>query len=270
VICRFLDADGNEHLGQPLDNPYNEMLEVESPFEKKDGSSEAALILEPPLKMAKMLSPVPGYPPIICCGLNYRNHAEEVGLPIPSKPTLFSKTPNALQNPYDSIILPEIARNEVDYEGELAVIIGRKCKDVSPEKATDYILGYTVANDVSARRWQGKKGGGQWYRSKSFDTFLPLGPSITAAWSLDPSDLLIKTTLNGTIVQESSTKDMIFSVPEIVSFCSTDTTLLPGTIILTGTPSGVGYIRDPPLYLQPGDRVEVEIDGIGRLINTVK
>jgi len=242
---------------------------IESPFESKDGSVEARLILEPPVKMSKLLSPVPGVPAIICCGLNYRAHAEEVGLEIPRTPTLFSKTPNSIQNPYDPIVIPRSARNEVDYEGELAIVIGKKAKDIQPNEAMDHILGYTIANDVTARRWQGKKGGGQWYRGKSFDTFLPLGPSITAAWALDPSDVLLVTRVNEKVVQESSTKDMIFSVPELIAFCSTDTTLMPGTIILTGTPSGVGFTRDPPLYLKHGDRVEVEIEGIGKLINYV-
>jgi len=269
-ICRFVDHEGVERLGQPFDNPYNELLMVADPFESKDGSNEARLVLEPPLKMAKMLHPIPVVPSIICCGLNYKKHAEEVGIPIPRSPVLVSKTPNTLNNPYDPIIIPKTAPDEVDYEGELAIVIGKTCKDVSADEAMSYILGYTCANDVTARRWQGKKGGGQWYRGKSFDTFLPLGPSITAAWVLDPSDLAITTKLNGEVVQSSRTSDMIWSVAELVSFCSTDTTLHPGTVILTGTPEGVGYTRDPPLYLKSGDRVEVEIEGIGKLINTVK
>eukprot|EP00466_Bigelowiella_natans_P015698 jgi/Bigna1/127315/aug1.4_g2023 len=282
---------------------YNEMLEVTDPFETKEGATEAKLILEPPLKMAKMLSPVDNAPDIICCGLNYKQHAKEVGLDIPKLPTLFSKSRNTLQNPYDPIELPSCAENEVDYEGELAVVIGRRGRNIPKEEAMDYVFGYTVANDITARRWQGKKGGGQWFRGKSFDTFLPLGPSITAAWSLDPSDLRIVTEVNGQIVQESSTKDMIFDVPTLINFCSMDTTLMPGTIILTGTPAGVGllerihvltflsyrfllceqelsifahaqssfpgYVRDPPLYLKAGDRVSVQIEGIGKLINPV-
>jgi len=252
-----------------MDNPYGEFIPLSNPFETKEGSVESRVIGEPLVKMAKLLSPVPNIPAVVCCGLNYRKHAEEVSLPIPERPTLFSKSPSAVQNPYDPIVLPKSARDEVDYEGELAVVIGKKCKDISPEEASDYILGYTIANDITARRWQGKKGGGQWFKSKSFDTFLPLGPSITAAWAIDVSDLALKTTLNGEVVQESRTSDMIFDIPTIVSYCSTDTTLLPGTVILTGTPEGVGFVRDPPLYLKAGDRVEVEIEGIGKLVNMV-
>ena len=157
---------------------------------------------------------------------------------------------------------------EVDYEAELAVIIGRECKDVSVENALDFVAGYTIANDVTARRWQGKRGGGQWVRSKSFDTFLPLGPFLVPRREVDlKAGLRIRTWHNGDLVQDGTTADMLFDVPALIAFLSQGTTLLPGTVILTGTPAGVGYTRG--VYLKSGDTVRISIDGLGTLFNTV-
>lgn len=210
---------------------------------------------------------------ILCIGLNYRRHAEETGARIPQHPVLFMKNLGAVQDPGGPIRLPSRpapASSEVDYEGELAVVLARDCRDATPENALSFVAGYTCANDVSARDWQKQRGGSQWCRGKSFDTFCPLGPVLVTPDELpDPNTLTLQTRLNGRTVQSSSTADMIFSVPELIAFLSGGTTLPAGTVILTGTPEGVGMARTPPLWLQAGDRVEVEIGGIGILDNPV-
>lgn len=208
---------------------------------------------------------------IWCIGLNYRRHAEETGAKIPEQPVVFAKGPNTVQHPGGPIELPRhLASDQVDYECELAVVIGRRCKNVRPEDALDYVLGYTCANDVSARDWQIKRGGSQWSRGKTFDTFAPLGPVLVTPEDIpDPNALRISTRLNGEVVQDSHTSDMIFSVREIIAFLSGSTTLLPGTVILTGTPEGVGMARTPPRWLTPGDQVTIEIEKIGELTNHV-
>lgn len=221
--------------------------------------------------IAKVLAPVTPAA-IICIGLNYKFHAAEAGMAIPERPIVFCKGNNTVQNPGDPILIPTVAvSNEVDYECELAVIIGKPCKNVSKEDALDYVLGYTCANDVSARDWQLKWGGGQWCRGKFFDTFCPLGPVLVTPETIkDPNALAIKTVLNGETVQDWNTNDMIFDVPTLISFLSQSTTLLPGTVILTGTPQGVGMARKPALFLQSGDVVTIEIEGIGALTNPVE
>ena len=208
---------------------------------------------------------------IFCIGLNYRRHAEEGNAPIPEWPVVFMKSKASVQHPGGPIYLPRHLRSdEVDYECELAVVIGKRCKNVSRERALDYVFGYTCANDVSARDWQRARGGSQWCRAKTFDTFCPLGPCLVTTDELaDPSALTIKTVLNGNVMQDWTTDDMIFDVPALVSFLSGSTTLLPGTVILTGTPHGVGFARKPPVFLQPGDTVSIEISGIGTLTNPV-
>ena len=208
---------------------------------------------------------------IYAIGLNYRKHAEETGAKIPEHPIVFLKSPTAVQDPERPIVLPRHLRSdEVDFEGELGVIIGYECKNVSRDEALGYVLGYTIANDVSARDWQKTWGGSQWCRGKTFDTFCPVGPAFVTASSVkDPDNLAITSRVNGVTMQQSNTRDMIFSVAEIVEFLSGSTTLLPNTLILTGTPEGVGMGRQPPVYLQPGDVVEIEIEGIGILRNPV-
>ena len=208
---------------------------------------------------------------MMCIGLNYRHHAAESQVPIPDHPVLFFKSTSSVQNPGDPIVLPRHLRStEVDYECELAVVIGKKCKNVSRENALEYVLGYTCANDVSARDWQIKWGGSQWCRGKTFDTFAPLGPCLVLKDEIpDPAVLKIRTVLNGRVMQDWHCDDLIFDVPTIISFLSGSTTLLPGTVILTGTPHGVGFARKPPVFLQPGDSVTIEIDRIGALTNPV-
>ena len=194
---------------------------------------------------------------IICVGLNYKDHAEEFGLPIPDEPILFMKPSTAVIGHEDVIELPSISKR-IDYEGELAVVISKDCKNVSYEEAKDYILGYTCFNDVTARDLQQKDG--QWTRSKSFDTFAPIGPYIALNSSINPSNLKIETRLNGEVVQKSNTKNLIFDAFRLVEFVSSIMTLKKGDVIATGTPSGVGMLKD-------GDVVEIEIENIGLLRN---
>lgn len=208
---------------------------------------------------------------ILCIGLNYRHHAEETGAKIPQFPVLFMKSLGTVQNPGDPIVLPtHLKSDQVDYECELAVVIGKAAKNVSKADALDYVLGYTAANDVSARDWQKQFGGSQWCRGKTFDTFCPLGPVLVTADEIaNPNALGIKTLLNGETMQDWNTNDMIFDVPTLIEFLSGSTTLLPGTVILTGTPHGVGMARTPPVFLKSGDTISIEIEGIGALTNPV-
>jgi 2-keto-4-pentenoate hydratase/2-oxohepta-3-ene-1,7-dioic acid hydratase in catechol pathway len=223
-----------------------------------------------PADAAKILAPIQPTS-ILCIGLNYRHHAAESGAPIPVHPVLFFKNVASVQNPGDPIALPTFLKSdEVDYECELAVVIGKRCKNVSRADALNYVLGYTCGNDVSARDWQKGKGGGQWCRGKSFDTFAPLGPCLVTRDEIpNPNCLKIKTILNGETVQDWNTNDMIFDVATLIEFLSGSTTLLPGTVILTGTPHGVGMARKPALWLKDGDTVTIEIEKIGALTNPV-
>ncbi len=212
----------------------------------------------------KILAPLA--PPLVFgIGLNYRAHAAETGKEAPSAPVVFAKAPTSVIGPDDPIILPTAGPACVDYEVELAIVIGRTCRNVTADDAGDVILGYTVGNDVSSRDWQRKLG--QWVRAKSFDTFCPLGPCIVT--DIDPSELPLRSVLNGQVMQESTTADLIFSVSELVEFLSADLTLQAGTVIMTGTPSGVGVARDPQVFLRDGDRITCAIDGIGELSNPV-
>ena len=206
-------------------------------------------------------------PNVIAVGLNYREHARESGSPLPPAPLVFLKATSAVVGDGHPIVLPREAPDEVDYEAELAVVIGRRAKDVPVERALDSVLGYTCANDVSARDCQ-RRIDRQWARAKSFDTFCPLGPWIETI--LDPSDLAIRLHLNGEPMQDSRTSDLIFDVPSLVSYLSRQMTLLPGTVIMTGTPPGVGFARTPPRFLRAGDEVAVEIEGLGRMTNPVE
>ncbi len=221
-------------------------------------------------EVARLLAPLEPRA-ILCIGLNYRQHAAETNAPLPQFPVLFVKNPASVQNPGDPIELPRTLRSDrVDYECELAVVIGRACRNVTRADALGYVLGYTCANDVSARDWQKEGGGTQWCRGKSFDTFAPLGPCLVTSDELtNPNALGIRTIVSGETLQDCSTSDMIFDVATIIEFLSASTTLLPGTVILTGTPHGVGMARTPARFLQPGDSVTIEIEGIGALTNPV-
>jgi len=208
---------------------------------------------------------------IICIGLNYRSHADELKLPYPENPVVFMK-PGTCAAGHDAAVVKPRITEKMDYEVELAVVIGRPCKDVPPEEALSYVLGYTCANDLSTRDWQKlpELAGSQWCRSKMFDGFAPLGPVLVTADEIaDPHKLRVQSFVNGKQMQDASTSDLIFDVPQIISFLSIGTTLQPGTVILTGTPFGVAEGRDPPPYLQPGDQVAVEVEGIGRLENKI-
>jgi len=262
-IVRFIDDQGQICYGCNYANGVAELLKGDLFTGLKQSGASATV--------KKLLAPVA--PPVVFgIGLNYHKHAQETGMELPKYPALFMKNPAAVTNPGDPILLHPSCMDppEVDYETELAVIIGKAAKDVSVAEALSFVLGYTAAIDVSARRWQGKRGAGQWVRGKSFDTFCPLGPELVTTDALtDPQNLRLTCVLNGQVMQDANTSDMIFPVAELVSFLSTGTTLLPGSVILTGTPSGVGFTRKPPVFLMPGDIVEVTVEGIGTLRNPV-
>ena len=204
---------------------------------------------------------------IVCVGLNYRDHAEEQGVELPTAPLLFAKWPNTLIGPGDPIVIPPVV-TKCDYEAELGVIIGSRVHRVSKENALEAVRGYICANDVSARDLQ--FGDGQWTRGKSPDTFCPVGPAVVPASEIpNPHDLRIRAVVSGEVLQDSTTANLIFGVDEIISYASQTITFEPGDLILTGTPAGVGVFRDPQRLLQPGDEVTIEIEGVGSLTNPV-
>jgi 2-keto-4-pentenoate hydratase/2-oxohepta-3-ene-1,7-dioic acid hydratase in catechol pathway len=262
-LIRYEDHSGQiRYAAEQASGSY---LRVEGdPFRNQSITSEAA-------KIRKILAPIT---PVMfwCIGQNYRRHADEVGMSSGDFPVVFTKGVNSLQNPGDPIRLPQRAgSDEVDYEAELVVIIGKECRDVSRDSALEYVAGYTCGNDVSARDWQLKKGGSQWCRGKSFDTFAPLGPCLVTPEDIpNPNGLRIQTTVNGRVLQDASTSDMIRDVPTLIEFLSQSTTLLPGTAIFTGTPHGVGMAQNPPIWLKDGDEVSVTIEKIGTLTNPVR
>jgi 2-keto-4-pentenoate hydratase/2-oxohepta-3-ene-1,7-dioic acid hydratase in catechol pathway len=214
-----------------------------------------------------MMLPIDRPGKIICVGLNYRDHAEEQGAALPEAPLLFAKWQNALIGPGDPIVIPP-AVTKCDYEAELGVVIGERARDVSAENALETVAGYVCVNDVSGRNLQFADG--QWTRGKSADTFCPVGPRLVPRDDIDdPQALPIRAILNGEIVQESTTGNMIFGVADVIAYITRTITLEPGDLIATGTPAGVGAFRDPPLFMQPGDEITIEIDGIGSLTNPV-
>ncbi len=220
-----------------------------------------------PLERIELGPPVPDPDKIICLGLNYREHALELQMSTSGFPPLFAKFRNALCGPASPIVIPGVS-SQIDYEGELAVVIGRKCKEVSEAGALSCVAGYTIMNDVSARDIQMRSG--QWTAGKVLDTFAPMGPGIVPASDIpDPQNLQIQTRVNGVTLQNGNTRDMIFSVAKTIAFLSSLMTLQPGDIIATGTPSGVGFKRQPPVFLKAGDIVEVEIERIGVIRNPV-
>ncbi len=220
-----------------------------------------------PSRDAYWFAPVPRPGKLICIGLNYRDHAAESKMAIPENPVIFSKFPTCVIAPGEPVVLPRQSK-QVDYEAELAVVIGRRAKNVPATRAYDYVLGYTAFNDVSARDFQFADG--QWQRGKSCDTFAPMGQTIITTDAIpDPHKLSIKLTLNGQTMQDSNTDQMIFGVPRLIEFLSESITLEPGDVIATGTPPGVGFARNPPVFLKAGDQMEVLIEGMGGLGNPV-
>ena len=236
------------------------------PKEIADLEGSSGEVME--LAATTVLAPLKEPSKIICVGLNYRDHATETGQDFPPTPLIFAKFPSSIIGPGQVVSWPADITSSVDWEGELAVVIGRRARDIDAAEAPDHIFGYTVANDVSARDVQ--FGDVQWVRGKSLDSFCPLGPWIVTGDEFDPrAGSSITTRVNGEIMQESRTDQLIFDVPEIVSWLSSQFTLNPGDVILTGTPGGVGVFREPPILLGSGDVVEVTIEGIGTLVNPV-
>jgi 5-carboxymethyl-2-hydroxymuconate isomerase len=235
-----------------------ELLEAGTPLEDlPTADASASGILCAPIRPSK----------IVAIGLNYADHVRESQLPMPASPIVFAKFPSSITGPYDPIILPPGAER-VDWEVELAVIIGRRARNINAAAAPSYVFGYTVANDISARDVQ--FGDGQWVRGKSYDTFCPLGPTIVTADEIaDPQSLALYTRVNGEVVQRSSTSEMIFGVTELISFCSHSFTLEAGDVLITGTPWGCGEFMTPPRSLAAGDVLETEIEGIGTLKNEI-
>ena len=222
------------------------------------------------LSEVKVLPPIRWPSKIVAVGLNYIDHCKETNLPVPVVPVFFSKFTSSVCGPYDDLSWPASVTQQVDYEVELGIVIGKRARDVAEKDALDYIMGYTVVNDVSARDLQ-FLGARQWDRSKSLDTFCPYGPYIVTRDEIpDPHVLQVRTLLNGKEMQNSNTKNLIFNVPKVISYLSRGATLLPGDLIPTGTPAGVGFRRTPPVFLQDGDECVCEVEGIGALRNKVR
>jgi len=261
-IIRFTSGD-RMYLGQPIDEFTAYRIDGVIPNQLR--------VTGEVVPVDRILSPlVPA--DILCIGLNYRAHAAESSSAVPANPMLFIKAGNTVNNPGDPIRIPRRSE-QIDYEGELAVVIGKPAKHVSREQALEHVFGYTIANDVTARDWQRDKslGGGQFARGKSFDGFCPLGPVLVTRDEIpNPNALRIRTILNGQTMQDGTTADMIFDVPTLIESLSSTMTLRSGSIILTGTPPGVGFARTPPVWLKDGDVIAIEIDRIGRLENPVK
>ncbi|XP_063929626.1 fumarylacetoacetate hydrolase domain-containing protein 2A [Zophobas morio] len=221
-----------------------------------------------PLTDVDLLPPIIKPDKVACVGLNYSGHCDEQNIPHPREPMFFSKFASCIIGPYDDIQLPVIS-NSVDWEVELAVVIGKKAKAIRSDQVNDHIFGYTVAQDISARDWQKKRNNGQFLLGKSMDTFCPMGPAVVTKNKVDANNLSIKSWVNGKLKQNGNTSEMIFKIDFLVSYLSQIVTLYPGDVILTGTPAGVGMHRNPPEFLHKGDILESEIEGIGKLKNTI-
>ena len=280
-LATVLTDHGPRVVGVALDGRYVDLCAVDPklPTTLRDilsateGLAAAAHALatgltKGPFVTGRLLAPIQNPGKVFCIGLNYRDHAIETNSPIPSEPVVFNKFSQAVVGPEDAVVLPKVA-HEVDYEAELVVIIGKQGKNISKENAFSHVAGYTCGNDVSARDWQKGRPGGQWLLGKTPDTFAPTGPYLVTADEVDPHNIKIGLRLNGETLQNSSTKELIFGVDEVIAHVSQLITLQPGDLIFTGTPPGVGVARTPPIYLKPGDRMEVEIEDVGVLVNPV-
>ncbi|TVY71368.1 Fumarylacetoacetate hydrolase domain-containing protein 2-like protein [Lachnellula suecica] len=277
-IVRFIAEDGQEYCGEPSDAELDvglamaenksvlvKVLAGNSPLDLNTaftGEEKTAKKILSPLTPSEVGT-------IRCVGLNYTDHAAEMKLTLPKHPEIFFKPNTCVHGPQEPLLIPHEAAGQADPEVELAVVIGKDCKNVSPGKALNYVLGYMTANDVTARIVQTR--GSQWGYSKGFDQFAPMGPTLVSAERIpDPAVLCLKTTLDGKVMQDKPAKNMIFSVAEIVSYLSVGTTLKAGTVILTGTPSGIGHSYDPPIYLKDGSVLRVWIShGLGTLVNPI-
>jgi len=260
-IIRYLDASDQIRFAALQDEGKPRVIR---------GDSNQYEVTDEEADVQRMLSPVDARV-IMGIGMNYLAHIQEMGREAPEYPVLFMKNPSSVVGHGAPILLPRKLRSDqVDWEAELAVVIGRVARNVKREDAFNYVLGYTCANDVSARDWQLKWNSGQFCKGKGFDTFCPLGPCLVTTDEIpDPSKLRLKAILNGETVQDGPTSDMIFDVPSLIEFLSASSTLIPGTVILTGTPPGVGAGLKPPRFLQPDDEITISIDGIGELTNKV-
>lgn len=270
-FIRFVDDKGAISYGELSASEITGKLEGKSatvlsgdPFTGLSRTGNKATI-------KKLLSPIESTPIFMCIGLNYAHHAKEANLEVPSYPVVFTKPADALAGPYDDILIHPEAQSQLDYEGELSVIIAKDAKNVSESDALDYVLGYTVGNDVSARNFQipTSVSGNQFSYAKSFDRFAPIGPSVLLAKGVDPQKLHYTTKVNGDKRQETGTDDMIWSIKKIIAHLTRGTTLRKGTVIMTGTPSGIGLFMQPKGVglLKNGDVVEIEVDGIGSIAN---
>ena len=275
AFCRFVDQDGSVQVAIFRDD---QILPLRAISESLSGDINLFSCDLDTLKIPeqsgdwqptpeRLLPPVSESEKVICIGLNYRDHAIETKAEIPTEPVVFSKFNSTLIGHGETIQLPKVSE-QVDYESELVVVIGKKAKHVARDEAMDYVFGYTCGHDVSARDWQKGRPGGQWLLGKTFDTFAPVGPCVVTKKELtDSSNVRVQMHLNGSVVQDSTTTQLIFSIPELIEHLSQIVTLRPGDLIFTGTPPGVGMARNPPVFLADGDLCEVKIDGIGTLRN---
>ena len=269
-IARYVDGSGerwgfveSSTVAPAIDAAMIDCLSDRNSLEAAQAGAGQAVALE----SVSLLAPVAAPPQFIGVGLNYRAHAVEAGFDIPEVPVTFPFHRSAVIGTGAPVRIPQVS-STVDWEAELAIVIGSGGKDIPVESALEHVAGYTIVNDVSARDIQWSDG--QWSRAKSFDTFKPMGPWITTTDELgDAGDLEVTLTLNGEVMQHGHTSDLVFSVPELVSYISRDTTLLPGAVIATGTPAGVGMSRTPPRFLVSGDRLEIVVTGIGTLVNDI-
>lgn len=261
----FVDLTACDPLLPPT---VREILAEDGGLERVAGAMVTGM-KKGPFVTGRLLAPITHPSKIVCIGLNYRDHAIETNAAIPTEPICFNKFPQTIVGPDDAVILPRVS-NQVDFEAELVAVIGKRGRRIPRSAAWDYVAGYTIGNDISARDWQKGRPGGQWLLGKSADTFAPIGPYFVTADEVgDPHQLGIAFRLNGQVMQNSRTSELIFPIDQLISYLSQIFTFEPGDLLFTGTPAGVGVARTPPVFLQPGDQMEVEIEGLGVLRNPV-